>query len=301
MNIISNELQIAKTFSASFLIKLMNGRNIDLFIDTYKNSYFYKKNHTPRIKDVLNSYYSFLLEYYKNEYVYKNLLISHIKKHEDNNLYSIITEKNVGKNSRADLSIFSNTSTAYEIKTDLDTLYRLDKQLVDYSTAFEHVYVLTTEKRLKAIENKIDNRFGIKVLNSSNKIETFRKSITNKEHLTHTGIYSLLKQNEILQLLRKHYGFVPYDFSTVTSRKEIINLFISIDIEKCHYYAVEILKYRMKYSKVMSILEKIPSSLISIGLNNQIQKESKTFLNFLDLHLEELNHHIRMMQHGKLF
>jgi hypothetical protein len=301
MKITKIDQNIAKAFSATFMLKLMNGVNTDLFKDIYKSSKFYKDNDASTIKDILNNYYSFLLDHYRNEYVYKNLLISHIKKNQTGSIYSIVTEKNVGKNSRADLSIFSNTSIAYEIKTELDTYSRLDKQLIDYSNAFEYVNVLTTTKKIKTIEKKIDKSFGIKILNDSKEIETIREASSNLESLTHSGIYSLLRQKEVIQLLKRHYGFMPYDFSTVSSRKEIVNSFTKIEIETCHKHAVEILKYRMKYSKVMNLLEKIPHSLLSISLNNQIQNESKAFFKFLNLHFDELDHHIRMMQHRKLF
>lgn len=65
------------------------------------------------------------------------------------------------KSSRADLCKINNNSFAFEIKTDLDTLDRLDKQLIDYSSVFEYVYVVCSEKKLSKIIDSISENVGV--------------------------------------------------------------------------------------------------------------------------------------------
>lgn len=65
------------------------------------------------------------------------------------------------KSSRADLCKINNNSFVFEIKTDLDTLDRLDKQLFDYSSVFEYVYVVCSEKNLSKIVDSISENVGI--------------------------------------------------------------------------------------------------------------------------------------------
>ena len=98
---------------------------------------------------VLDSLYSEFKKNYKCEYVYKNTIVNKILLGRHSlNTSTLISELNVGK-SKADIVIFNGTSTVYEIKTELDSLNRLEAQLEDYLKCFDKIYVITTLENIK--------------------------------------------------------------------------------------------------------------------------------------------------------
>ena len=293
---------VLKFFSASFLMGMLEGKNIDTFKNTIYNSNLasFNKLDNATIMDVLNQYYIQLLTYYKNEYVYKNILINNITNEMNLNRFSLISEMDIGIDSRVDIALFGDTSEAYEIKTDLDTLNRLDKQLHDYSKGFEKIWILTSEKQVENISKRTGDKFGIKYINQNNKIELFREAKGGIDSITHAGLFSLLKQKEYMQLLKRHYGRIP-NHNTNQGKEAMINMFKNIDIKTVNQYTIEIISHRVNLNKLLYLLSELPNSLLSICLSNQVQKESTKFLNLINLKIADLDNHITMMEHRKLF
>lgn len=63
--------------------------------------------------------------------------------------------------SRADLCKVNGESIAFEIKTDLDNLQRLDRQVSEYAQAFEFVYVICSSKRVPELLCHIPANCGL--------------------------------------------------------------------------------------------------------------------------------------------
>lgn len=63
--------------------------------------------------------------------------------------------------SRADLCKVNGKSMAFEIKTDLDNLCRLDHQIAEYAQAFEFVYVICSSKRVQELLCHIPESCGV--------------------------------------------------------------------------------------------------------------------------------------------
>lgn len=63
--------------------------------------------------------------------------------------------------SRADFCKVNGHSSAYEVKTDLDTFYRLEKQLSDYYDVFDYVYIITSDTRWRALPDYVPETCGI--------------------------------------------------------------------------------------------------------------------------------------------
>lgn len=100
----------------------------------------------------------FLQKNYPNEISIKSNFINKVilktKRHVT------IFELNVGS-SRVDLCKINGHSTAYEIKTELDSPKRLETQMQDYFNIFENVYLICPEKKLTLYENAIPTDCGV--------------------------------------------------------------------------------------------------------------------------------------------
>jgi hypothetical protein len=100
----------------------------------------------------------FLLNHYPNETAIKSTFINNVLFKSSNHVS--IFELNVGK-SRLDLCKINSYSTAFEIKTDLDTPIRLSQQMKDYFLVFERVYLICSVQNKKNLLAYIPDECGI--------------------------------------------------------------------------------------------------------------------------------------------
>ena len=110
------------------------------------------------VANVRDFYNRAILRYYPNETTIKAAFLNQIlfKRKRDITIF----ELPVG-GSRVDLCKINGTSIAYEIKTDLDNLKRLDKQILDYQRVFEQAYVICSLKRMPEVKNVLPDNCGI--------------------------------------------------------------------------------------------------------------------------------------------
>lgn len=108
--------------------------------------------------DIRNFYNQAILKKYPNETSIKSSFLNQVlfkTKHD-----ITVFELPVG-GSRVDLCKVNGNSIAYEIKTDLDSLTRLHKQINDYKQVFEQVYIICSETRYHTLEKALPETCGI--------------------------------------------------------------------------------------------------------------------------------------------
>jgi hypothetical protein len=77
---------------------------------------------------------------------------------------SILHEFKVPRPSaRVDLAVVNGEIAAYEIKSDLDTLTRLKKQVPAYSRVFDKICLVTTERHLRTARAAIPSWWGLTI------------------------------------------------------------------------------------------------------------------------------------------
>ncbi|MEK4125690.1 sce7726 family protein [Anoxybacillus sp. FSL W8-0382] len=142
-----------------------------------------------------------VLKYYPAEMQIKY----HFAKKYLNRKNEIITfELNVN-NSRLDIARINGISYAYEIKTELDTLDKLEKQIQDYALVFEYIYVLIHPKHLKGALSKIPDYVGVITYNlneTSCKFHFKRKASKNVDLDSKTQLQILTAKE--LEFFLKH-------------------------------------------------------------------------------------------------
>lgn len=106
---------------------------------------------------IRDKYNYMLTHYYHNEAYIK---ATFIKKMLMKGNHVSFFEFPVG-NSRTDLVKINGHSVVFEIKTDYDSFYRLDKQINDYCGVFDYVYVICPIKKIDEIRNRLPEYVGI--------------------------------------------------------------------------------------------------------------------------------------------
>ena len=106
-----------------------------------------------------------VMKYYPCERVVKyNIIKNFLKNKRDVTVF----EMNID-NSRLDLGRINGNSYGYEIKTELDNLLKLRKQLDDYSKVLEYVYVIAHPRHLAKIYEMAPDHCGIIIYEISGK------------------------------------------------------------------------------------------------------------------------------------
>ncbi len=159
--------------------------------------------------DFANYAYRYMINHYRNEYVYKNSLITKLIKDFGTKRTVMFNEFTVG-NSIADLVLFNGKSRAYEIKTELDTDRRLSSQLADYKKIFQESYIVVHESCIKKYES-LDSTTGLIALsvNRGNvKFDPIRRPVENS-HIDPRVLIRCLRTYEYKELVKRYYGSLP--------------------------------------------------------------------------------------------
>ena len=160
---------------------------------------------TTSIDDIYSSAFEFLSRNYRNEYVYKNLIARKILRSKHSLQSSVLlSEFRVGQN-KADLVLLNGCSTCYEIKTEYDSLNRLEDQLQSYIQLFEKVYVVCPSSLQVDVEAIIPHSVGIIVLTDNNTLRTIKDAISNNIFDISLMMKSLRKE-EYLDIAENIYG-----------------------------------------------------------------------------------------------
>src|SRR5665811_177245 len=112
--------------------------------------------------DLLKTLYNQLQKTYRSEYFYKNALINKLLLGKYRlNTTTFFYEFKIGT-SIADFVFLNGEARIYEIKTDLDNLDKLEKQIFDYSQFGNKVYIVASHNHIqKLLEIYSDSPVGL--------------------------------------------------------------------------------------------------------------------------------------------
>lgn len=187
-------------FSRDFFQSLVDMRPYPLF-DYAVSRYTPKATNGSRL-EALQTLYRYMYKRHRCEYIYKNTLIRRIVLGRHNiNTCAAFSEFRI-KKAKADIVAVNGTATAYEIKTDLDNLVRLDHQIEDYYKVFDRVMLVVSEAHTKKLLNKYESTpVGISTLSTKGYIHEIKPSEAFKEALDNEAIFSVLRKREYEAIL----------------------------------------------------------------------------------------------------
>ena len=200
----TTEREIAKLFTSNSLRAIASG-DVSPLEKIINNKNLRSNVNTTSIDDIYSSAFEFLSRNYRNEYVYKNLIARKILRSKHSLQSSVLlSEFRVGQN-KADLVLLNGWSTCYEIKTEYDSLNRLEDQLQSYIQLFEKVYVVCPSSLQVDVEAIIPHSVGIIVLTDNNTLRTIKDAISNNIFDISLMMKSLRKE-EYLDIAENIYG-----------------------------------------------------------------------------------------------
>lgn len=157
-------------------------------------------------KAKLNALYQYLEQHHRNEYWYKNELLNRfVLQHQH---VSAIREYPVGEAITDFIVCSGDDALVLEIKTELDTLKRLRKQIDSYYQAFDKVALVTVPDKVATVTRKdiLPPTVGIYEMQNDGQLLNLRKAVPYKDKLDAHVMFRLLRKNEYEAITKEVTG-----------------------------------------------------------------------------------------------
>lgn len=284
-----------KIFTIPYLDSIQHSRH-------FQSVLFNKNISLPTTyKSVITDFYQELMHIHRNEYFYKNeLLNSLLIQNGKISSCSALTELPVA-DSKTDMIFIdeNDVGTVYEIKTELDTLNRLESQIQDYYKAFPYIYVVTSSNHLHQLEQVLkETSVGIIELTNDNKFVYRKEAAYNANSLSHDVLFRILRKKEFESIVLKYFGKFP-DVSDFVYYGTCFELLENLDIVLFQKEVMSCLRKRNLVRDVESFTDNVPYELSFYGYFSKKYRNKWDVLgNFLDTEITEHNRFKDASHHG---
>lgn len=111
---------------------------------------------------------------------------------------------------RADVVLFTDPVTAFEIKSEKDNLLRLQNQVDKYFRVFTRVIVLAHESKISDVVRLLgDTPAGIWSMNDKREVKVCVEGKVSNERISLAAVYNMLRKPERDLVLRRYQGDLP--------------------------------------------------------------------------------------------
>ncbi|RDC58797.1 sce7726 family protein [Adhaeribacter pallidiroseus] len=232
---------------------------------------------------ILQFLYKELHDTYRCEYFYKNALLNNqlLGKYSLNTT-SVLNEFKIG-GSIADFVLLNGEARVFEIKTDLDSLAKLEKQVFDYTQFADKVYIVSCSKHTDKLLDKYNSTaIGIIEFTHNQNLNTLKEAEVNRENFDHAIIFKTLRKAEYLEIIKDYFGEVPEVPSTKIFR-ECFSLAKEINVVDFQEMAFNQLKGRKIRCPELLMSDHTPYELKHICYTMDFsEKEYSDLYNFLN-------------------
>jgi hypothetical protein len=206
----------------------------------------------------------------RDEYVYRAALTHKILLGRHSlNTASLLTEFRAGS-CKADLAILNGTATVYEIKSERDSLARLENQLLNYRKVFAKIYVVVAEPFVPQIIESTSDDIGVMSLARWNRIKTVREATDQPERVCPATIFESLRSAEAQEILRRLDVAIP-EVPNTKLHAAMRERFAVQDPAAVHREMVQTLKRTRSLAPLSSLLSQLPVSLRPAALSVQVR------------------------------
>lgn len=281
MDIVDQSL-IGKVFTVPYIDHMISENSVpDSFLRCV--SRYVKSDHRTFGK-AISEIYEYMSSDYRNEYYYKNTLFNEllIRKHD---LYTTaaLTELPIA-DSKADFIMINGKGIVYEIKTDLDNLYRLKNQINDYYKVFSYVNVVVSKRQSGKVKEFLnESKVGMYELTEHGNLVCRKQAMCSRSNLSYEAMFQVLRKAEFEEILLQQYGKLPQvnnfeyyqeclkwikEINILTLQKKVMsclkqrtvlvvnNLFEDNVPYELRFYAYFSKKYRSNYEEIDKFLNK---------------------------------------------
>lgn len=265
---------VAKLFSRSVLRSLTEEGGLASFRALAQGSGLVdgKKTGNVTVGELLDEGFEMLVRDYRNEYVYKNLIARQLMLERHAPGEAVLLSEFRAYESLADLVILNGTSSVYEIKSELDNLTRLDKQLGDYLKIFDRVNVVTHHSCSATFLKRLPERVGLLELDADGHLGVLRESTSNLDAVSSQAIFYSLRQAEYESILMAVDGELPVAAPALMMRA-CAQRFAQLPAPQMHEMMVNRLKVRDRLHSRDLYTRSLPKSMAHFGLSTKLTRQ----------------------------
>jgi hypothetical protein len=216
------------------------------------------------LRDLFDQTYSILVEHYRNEYVFKVAVVRHALTTLDAPGKGSVQIELPVFSSILDVAVTSDTTTAFEIKTDLDSVRRLESQSTNYLKVFDRVVVLGTDRTLPALSRNLDPRVGLAALQTDGTLTHVREALENRQNLQSYQICWGLRKAERVAALERRLG-VKIRVPGGLLGQHCVKHFADIPPLELHEIYLEAMQRRSDAVLKDGFIQRLPASLQALG------------------------------------
>ncbi|WP_206428252.1 sce7726 family protein [Plantibacter sp. PA-3-X8] len=211
----------------------------------------------------------------RDEYVYRSAITQKILLGQHNlRTASMLSEARVGM-CKADVVVLNGTSTAYEIKSERDSLARLTNQVTSYGEVFAAVNVVTSPSHVKQVFRQIPGWVGVLVLSEKFTLQVERPAVVNAARTNPLAVLDLMRVDEAHQVLRS-LDIAPPHVPNTQMRGALCDLYRPLDPTAVHTQMVATLKITRSQGAASDFIKTVPMSLrtamLSVKMNGASEK-----------------------------
>lgn len=173
--------------------------------------------------------------------------------------------------------MFNGTSTAYEIKTELDTDRRLSTQSIDYLKAFERVYLVAHPNHIARYARILDERVGILAMSSKGSLSQVRPAESCTSRLDKGALFRMLRMEEYCRAIQEAFGEQP-KMPNGRVFQHFSSLWDELPIEKAHELTVEAMRSRTTTPAMVEFVTQLPRSLRVLGYATPLSRVQRARL-----------------------
>lgn len=205
----------------------------------------------------------------RDEYVYKSAITQKILLGRHSlRTASIVNEVRAG-GSKADVVILNGTSTAYEIKSERDSIARLPNQLDSYRQVFASVNVITSHSHLESVLRIAPEDVGVLVLSPRFTISVVREAVDCPERIDPSMVLDSIRIPEA-KLILKRLGVAVPQVPNTQERSVLKQIFREIDPVILHHETVRCLKQTRSQYSAAGFVDQMPNSLKAVALSTKV-------------------------------
>lgn len=264
---------ISRLFSSSIVRELARYGKSPLFARLVNQSQLLRSiSVSARVCTLFDLAFSLLKrEGFRHEYIYKAALTDKILLGIHSlHTASMLNEFRVG-GCKADLAILNGTATVYEVKSERDSLARLERQVAAYSTVFAKIFVIAAESHIRTVVDIVPDFVGILCLNRRHRISTFRRAADQPERTSPGAIFDSIRIEEARMVLSSFGVEIPY-LPNTRLHAVLRSAFVALEPTQAHEGMVRVLKQTRNLLPLSTLVDQLPSSLQSAALSVPLRK-----------------------------
>jgi hypothetical protein len=226
----------------------------------------------PRVRDAFEAAFDILKQGgFRDEYIYKAALTHRILLGTHSlRTACMLSEFRAGA-CKADIVILNGTTTVYEIKSERDSLSRLERQIENYRKVFASVFVIAGENHVDAVLSATAPDVGVMSLSHRYQIKTRRGAKNRPERICSLAVFEALRTSEARTML-VHLGYSVPNVPNTALRDELRKRFESLRPAEAHEGMLRTLKQTRNMTSLAKLVGQLPNSLQAAALSVPLRK-----------------------------